>query len=123
VRGEKELDVEEICRVLEKLRMAGVRCGEEIAAILKKRHPDAHVYPLYRSAVAVSYDVEKRVVRIFFAGDPTVWGKPFNEENLEEVEFEVAGGRFAPAFYALSSGRPRLMLPLSEGELEAIVDG
>jgi len=123
VRGEKELDVEGICRVLENLRIAGVKCGEEIAVLLKKRHPDAHVYPLYRSAVAFSYDREKRVVRIFFAGDPTAWGKPFNEENLEEVEFKVAGGRFAPEFYALSSGKPRLMLPLSEDELEAIIDG
>jgi len=89
---------------------------EEIAAILKKRHPDAHVYPLYGSAVAVSYDMEKRVVRLFFAGDPAAWGKPFSEENLEIVEFEVVGSWFAPELYALSNGKPRLMLPLSEEE-------
>jgi hypothetical protein len=83
----------------------GMGCGERIAAILKKRHPKATVFPLYRSAIAIEYDPQEKVLKIFAAGDPHVLGKELVDENLTEEEYVITGNRFSPLFYKILEGK------------------
>ena len=76
----------------------GLNCGKQIAEILKKKFPEATVYALYRSAVAILYDQEEAEVRLIMAGDPHVMGRDISEKSVEEIieEYRIVGNRYCP---------------------------
>jgi len=78
--------------------LIGNECGERIAEILKKKHPDATVYPLYRSAVAIEYDERERKLIFYLAGDPHAWGNDITEETVDEITTVqvLIGDRYGP---------------------------
>ncbi len=81
----------------------GLECGHEISELLKKKHEDCLIVPLYRSALAISIN-EDESVSIFAAGDPHAWGMDINDENLHETEYVISGDRFGPSFYMIFGG-------------------
>ena len=89
---------------LEKLVSAmwalGLDCGSQIAQILKEKYPKAAVFVLYRSAIAIEYDEEKRQLQLHMSGDPHAWGKDITPENVEEMTetYTITGDRFGPRF-------------------------
>ena len=82
-----------------KFHQHGLECGEIIEEILKKRHPKATVYPLYRTAIAIEREGEQ--VHLYTAGDPHVWGLEITDKNLREDHYLITGDRFGPRFYLL----------------------
>ena len=77
----------------------GMGCGDKIGDILQKRHPKAQVFPLYRSAVAIEFDKEERIIRLFTTGDPHVWGQDIIDKNIHEMDYIITGNRFGPFFH------------------------
>jgi len=76
----------------------GNQCGNEIAEVMKKKHPDMQIYSLYRSAVGIKYDEKTRCIRLILAGDPHVHGHNEIKPNYRESEFFIIGNRFSPVF-------------------------
>jgi len=95
----------EIREFMQKFVKHGMGCGEQIAKFLQKKHPNAVVYPLYRSAVAIEYDEKERSVKFFTAGDPHVFGKDLIEKNIHETEYLITGNRFTPFLYIIRFGK------------------
>jgi len=99
----------EIKEFMEKFVKHGMGCGEQIGNILQKDYPKALVLPLYRSAVAIEYDEEERVIRLHCAGDPHVWGKDLIKDNIEEDTYVISGNRFGPILYQILFDKALLM--------------
>lgn len=89
----------------------GLSCGEQIGAILKKRHPKAQIFSLYRSAIAIEFDEQERIIKIFGAGDPHAWGKDLITKNIDEEEFFIIGNRFGPFIHKIVFGKAVTMSP------------
>jgi len=87
----------------------GMGCGDKISAILQKRHPNAKVYPLYRSAVAIEYDEKERKIYLFTSDDPHAMGQELTDKTVTEVTFLISGNRFGPDFYHIIGDRALLM--------------
>jgi len=90
----------------------GNECGERIAEILKKQHPNATVYPLYRSAVAIEYDEQERELIFYLAGDPHAWGNDITEETVKKITTVrvMVGDRFGPELESEEDSRTLLDL-------------
>ena len=89
----------------EKFVQHGMGCGDKIGEVLQKRHPKAKVFSLYRSAVAIEYDEEERIIRLFTAGDPHVWGEDLIDKNVDETEYIITGNRFGPFIHQIIGDR------------------
>ena len=81
-----------------KFHQHGLDCGNEIAQLLKSKHEDCLIVPLYRSALAIRIN-EDETMSIFAVGDPHCWGRDINDKNLEETEYVISGNRFGPEFF------------------------
>jgi hypothetical protein len=84
----------------------GLECGSELCTILKKQHPKAQVFKLYRSAVAVEYDEENHGLTIFAVGDPHCMGEEINEKTVSSwtQTYRIWGDRFGPILYEIEFG-------------------
>ena len=83
----------------------GMGCGEEIAHLLQERHPNALVFPLYRSAVAL--DKHEKGLVIYCCGDPHCMGGEIDAKTVGEWEREyyLSGQRFGVEFFEKQLGQ------------------
>lgn len=86
------------------IKEKGYKRGEEIAKVLTKKGYK-NVYPLYRSAVVVSYDSENKKLILDFYGDPRAEGKEINETTIDDMhtKIELQGNRYIPVIILLES--------------------
>jgi len=89
--------------IFTKMDMHGRECGEKIAQIARKLHPDAiAVFPSYRSAFVIPPQGRGGRIVIFMYGDPHANGAvELSEENVRrmKVTIELGGGRYFPNVY------------------------
>lgn len=100
--GKKDKKLEDI---LNQMTIHGNGCGVEIASYLSKFHPNAHVIPLYRSAIAIEKNKDGNVW-MYCCGDPHCMGEEINENTIKawEVKYLVSGQRFGVEFYKETFG-------------------
>ncbi|MHC1600274.1 MAG: hypothetical protein ACXQS5_05595 [Candidatus Methanospirareceae archaeon] len=89
--------------IFTKMDLHGRECGEKIAQIARKLHPDAlAIFPSYRSAFVIPPQGRGGRIVIFMYGDPHANGAvELTEENVRrmKVTIELSGGRYIPNVY------------------------
>lgn len=98
-------NVKKINDILEKMKAHGDECGVDIASYLSKFHPNAQVYSLYRSAIALIKEEDN--LWMYCCGDPHCMGEEINEKTIKawEVKYLVSGQRFGVEFYKETFGK------------------
>jgi hypothetical protein len=97
-KSKKDIIAEKVQEITKTMTEHGLSCGEEIARYLRKWHPKAQVYALYRSAIAMELDEPNGAVLLYACGDPHCMGEDLTEKNLHtwEREWVIQGQRFGP---------------------------
>lgn len=104
---------ERVYEFVKEVRDRGLGCGDKIADIAKKIHPDALVIvPLYRSCIVIEQsDEEKKdgVCTLHSYADPHWLGGDIDVENLKSerfhYEFCVQGDRQGPVILKKHCGK------------------
>ena len=85
---------EQINKVLDEMTTRGDECGVKIGEILKELHPEATIFTLYRSAVAIQK--KDSLVMIYSSGDPHAMGEQIDLETIKKWEkvYAINGDRW-----------------------------